>query len=346
MARILYGVAGEEEGHATRAKEVINHLLKKGHKVKVVSANRAFDALAECFDAEKIFGFGFDFRDDQIYYLKTALKNILKIPEAEKSVKRTLEIVDKEKIQIIFSDFEPISGLAAKLRKIPLISIDNQHLLTHAEFYHPDKYRRDAIAARVITRLMLLGPEAYLITSFFEPEKVKRKTFLFPPILRKEVLKAEKEEKDHVLVYSTFGFEKIIDVLKRINRKFVVYGFNKEEEKGNILFRKRSEKGFLDDLAKSSAVIANAGFALISEALYLEKPYLALPIKGHFEQVLNAFYLEKFGYGVKQDFIDDKKIESFLNKLSYYRENLKKYKKQDNSAIFKKIDELIEEYSK
>src|SRR6266480_3864517 len=34
--RILYGVVGEGMGHATRSKVVIEHLLERGHKVKVV----------------------------------------------------------------------------------------------------------------------------------------------------------------------------------------------------------------------------------------------------------------------------------------------------------------------
>ena len=49
--------------------------------------------------------------------------------------------------------------------------------------------------------------------------------------------------------------------------------------------------------ASKKAVIATAGFTLISEALYLHKPYLALPMQGQFEQELNAFQLESLGYG-------------------------------------------------
>lgn len=80
---------------------------------------------------------------------------------------------------------------------------------------------------------------------------------------------------------------------------------------------------------------------MITEALYLGKPYLALPLKGQFEQILNAYYLEKLDYGKYWDEIDKEKIESFLYNIDLYRRNLKRYKKEDNSKIFKKIDELI-----
>ena len=38
MANILYGVNGEGAGHSTRAKEVLSHLVAKGHVVR-----RSFD---------------------------------------------------------------------------------------------------------------------------------------------------------------------------------------------------------------------------------------------------------------------------------------------------------------
>ena len=53
----------------------------------------------------------------------------------------------------------------------------------------------------------------------------------------------------------------------------------------------------LQDLVGANAVIANAGFSLVSEALHLGKPYLAIPVKRQFEQVLNAYYVDKMNYG-------------------------------------------------
>lgn len=114
-------------------------------------------------------------------------------------------------------------------------------------------------------------------------------------------------------------------------------------KKKKILFSKKLiKKNFLKDLASCEGVIANAGFTLISESFYLHKPYLALPVTGQFEQILNAFQLETLGYGKYWDQLNKEKIESFLYNLGLYKKNLKKYKKEDNSKIFKKIDELIQ----
>jgi hypothetical protein len=53
----------------------------------------------------------------------------------------------------------------------------------------------------------------------------------------------------------------------------------------------------VDDLAAARAVVCTAGFTLLSEALYLGKPVLALPNRGFFEQALNALYLRRSGRG-------------------------------------------------
>src|SRR5262245_25271863 len=38
---ILYGVVGEGMGHATRSRVVLEHLLARGHAVRVVASGRA-----------------------------------------------------------------------------------------------------------------------------------------------------------------------------------------------------------------------------------------------------------------------------------------------------------------
>ena len=48
--RILYGVVGEGMGHATRSKVVIEHLVSRGHKVKIVVLGRAYQFLKRHFD--------------------------------------------------------------------------------------------------------------------------------------------------------------------------------------------------------------------------------------------------------------------------------------------------------
>jgi len=345
MAKILYGVAGEGSGHSSRAKEIIDYLESKRHTVKVVSYGKGYQNLQPCFNVERIFGLHFSYENNEIKYLPTVIKNLSKLSEAAKSIDKVSQIVQEFKPQIIFSDFEPISSIVANIKKIPLISIDNQHRLTNTKIQYPKKYGKSAFVAKAITNLMVFNPKAYLVTAFAESGVTDKKTFLFPPILRKEVLQAKTKQGDYVLVYLTSQFQELADTLKNIDEKFVIYGFDRNTKEKNLIYKKVSQKGFLKDLVNCKAVIANAGFSLITESMHLGKPYLALPVAGQFEQVLNAVQLVKLGYGQYYDKLNKDKIVDFLHHFEQYRKNLEQYKREDNSKIFAKIDELIKEYA-
>ena len=164
--------------------------------------------------------------------------------------------------------------------------------------------------------------DAYLVISFFKARLNKKTTLLFPPILRGEVLRTRPTEGDSVLVYVTSNAADLLPVLRSVRQKFICYGFDREGKDSNLDFRKASLDGFLRDLANCRAIVANAGFSLISEALYLGKPYLAWPVKRQFEQVFNAYYIGQMGYGAYGDDLNKERVESFLFNLESYREKL------------------------
>ena len=341
MASILYGVNGEGSGHSTRAKEIITHLEQRGHKVHVVSFDRGLSNLKSDFEVTEIYGLRLAYVRNRVRYRKTIVGNLLKAPQAGKSIKQLTRQAEQWGIDLVVTDFEPLSCHLAHRQRLPVISIDNQHLLTRAEISYPRAYRKDAAAAKLVTRFMTHGCDAYLVISFFEAAVRRKDTFLFPPILRQEVLQTRPASGDYVLVYVTSPSAELAELLRRIRQRFLCYGFNRDGEEGNLLFRKPSLEGFLADLAGCKAVLANSGFSLISEALHLRKPYLAWPLKRQFEQVFNAYYIQKMGYGAWWDDLNKERIESFLFNLDEYREQLASYPAQDNSRILARLDELI-----
>jgi uncharacterized protein (TIGR00661 family) len=341
MASILYGVNGEGSGHSTRAKEIITHLQQRGHRVHVVSFDRGLRNLKSDFEVTEIYGLRLAYVRNRVRYRKTILSNLLKAPRAARSLKQLAQLAEQWGIDIVCTDFEPLSCRFARHHGLSLISIDNQHLLTRAEISYPRECANDAAAAKLVTRFMTHGCDAYLVLSFFDAPAPRKNTFLFPPVLRQEVLRAQCTLGDYVLVYVTSPSAELAGTLKRIRQRFVCYGFDRQGNDGNLAFRKPSLEHFLADLAGSKAVLANAGFSLISEALHLRKPYLAWPLERQFEQVFNAYNIQKMGYGVCWQELNKERIESFLFNLHEYGENLAAYPAQDNSRIFAKLDELI-----
>ncbi|MFZ0807788.1 MAG: glycosyltransferase family protein [Candidatus Sulfotelmatobacter sp.] len=345
MANILYGVNGEGAGHSTRAREVLSHLVVRGHTVLVASFDRGLRNLQEQFDATEIFGFRFAYVNNRVRYQRTIAKNLITVPHAAKSLAQLKHLVDESKINLIVTDFEPLTCHIGHKKGLPVISIDNQHCLTNAVVSYPRKYRRDASAAKLVTRLMTPHADAYLVISFFTAPVRKRNTFLFPPLLRKEILDASPVEGDHVLVYVTSPAPALAKLLSSVRCRFVAYGFGRDGQEGNIFYKKPSLDGFFADLVSARAVVANSGFSLVTEALHLGKPYLAVPVNHQFEQVFNAYWLEKSGYGAYWDALNKERVESFLYNIPNYREALGKYPRQGNDALLAKLDELIASYS-
>src|SRR5205085_4900137 len=203
MANILYGVNGEGSGHSTRAKEVISHLQKKGHKVHVVSFDRGLRNLSASFEVTEIYGLRFSMLNNRVRYRRTIAKNLFSAPKAARGMRQLMKLAEEWQIELVITDFEPLSCHVGHRRHQPVIAIDNQHCLTNTNVSYPRHYRRDAAATRLVTRLMTPRASAYLVISFFTAEVRQRRTFLFPPILRDEVLRPQPSEGNCVLVYVT-----------------------------------------------------------------------------------------------------------------------------------------------
>ena len=347
MANILYGVNGEGAGHSTRAKEVLTHLAANGHNVHVASFDRGLQNLKTQFDVTEIYGFRFAYLNNRVRYKRTIAKNLITVPQAAKSLSRLKHLVDEWQTDLIITDFEPLTCHVGHKRRLPVISIDNQHCLTNAAVSYPKQYRRDAAAAKIVTRLMTPRANAYLVISFFSAPIRKPNTFLFPPLLRQEILDAVPTEGDHVLVYVTSPAPALAKLLGSVRCRFIAYGFGREgtNDEGNILYKKPSLDGFFADLTSARAIVANSGFSLVTEALHLGKPYLAVPVSHQFEQIFNAYWLEKSGYGSYWEELNKERVEAFLYNLPHYRDALAKYPRQGNGALLEKLDALIAGYA-
>src|SRR5262249_47525844 len=147
-----------------------------------------------------------------------------------------------------------------------------------------------------LTRAFIKGKlpfcDQYLITTFFRPPIRKPDTYLFPPILRPEILAATARKGDHLLVYQTAeGHDELAETLAKTGLECRIYGMRRtikeDQVEGNLVYRPFSETVFIDDLATARAVIAGGGFTLMGEAVYLRKPMLSVPLAKQFEQVMN-----------------------------------------------------------
>lgn len=337
-------------GHAIRTGVVVKHLLQK-NRVIIFAHGRAYDYLRERFsEVHQIEGFNTVYESNQVNSAKTFFYGIKDLPQdLHKNLTYMQDVARNFQPDIIISDFEFYSNLLSKILRLPFISLDHTHVVTHCETDIPYKYLKDKLKAEGVVRSFIQLPNIYLITSFYYPPLVNPgRVKIFPPVLREKILKLKAREESHILVYQTStSNNKLIDILKEMDYKFKIYGFHKDEEDGNLEFRGFNEEQFLFDLASSRAVITNGGFNLMSEALYLNKPVFSVPIKKQFEQVLNAIYLEKLGFGEFHEEPHKADLEAFLSKLDYYRQNIKtNFTHDQNRTILQELDKLIEDLTR
>lgn len=343
MARIVYGVSGEGSGHTSRALAVIPHLIGKGHDVRVVGYDRSYRDLKDRFDVLEIEGLTIGQADNAVSISKTITENLARLPKGHRKSQELKQALFKEfDPQAVVTDFEPMTAYLANYFNVPLITLDNQHRMRYMDLSVPSRLAAGMHLTKAIIRAMIPRPDVSLVTTFHFSPVTNDRTFAFPPLIRSEVLAAAPRQGDHVVVYFTKGFERFLRQLRDFDREtFLVYGQGKEGREGNLVFRPFSREGFVDDLASCRAVMASAGFTLITEALHLGKPYLALPTRGQFEQELNAVMLEEAGYGKGCFRLTGETVGDFLYRLPRYGDNLRGYRRSSGSELLGMLDELL-----
>lgn len=348
--KILYGVPGEGLGHATRSKVVIGHLLAQGHDVVAVSSSRAYQMLAAAFPGRvhEIRGFHLAYNGLAVSKLRTVALTLGTAPEDLRiNFSKYWELLNGFEPELIVSDFESFSYLFAKMRRLPIVSIDNMQIISRARLNVkvPGEEVGNYQLAKAIVRAKLPRSRHYFVTTFFTIPLKKKRTTLVPPIIRPEILAAAPSQGRHILVYqSATTQQNLVPLLQQLpDQEFRVYGFNKEEDHGNVQLRAFSEAGFIADLASCRAVVTNGGFSLISEAVFLHKPVCAIPIPAQFEQWLNAAEIEQMGYGRHFEAISAENLQSFLEGLPTFETALASYQQQGNQVLFAQLDALLKE---
>lgn len=334
-----------------RSRVVLEHLIARGHDVEIMASGRAIDFLKKRFaDVNPIHGFHMILEENRIRLGKTLWSNILNgalgIP---KNIGAYFDVIDEHRPDLVISDFESWTYLYAKTHGLPIVSIDNMQIIHRCAL--PDDVTDGHEVAFQLTKAFIKSKlpfcDEYFITSFFRPAIRKPDTRLFPPILRPEILAAQRGDGDHLLVYQSGPNEALSEALAKSGLPCRIYGMRPgataEERDGELRFMPFSEPGFISDLATCRAVIAGGGFTLMGEAVYLKKPMLALPLDGQFEQALNARYLQREGYGMFTDDLaaDPSTLPRFLERVPDCAAKLAGYVQDGNREILDAVDGFI-----
>lgn len=301
--KILYGVQGTGNGHITRAMEIIPFLQQKGEVDLLVSGIQADIELP--FEVKYRFnGLSFIFgKKGGVNYWKTFVK--MNSRKLLKEIKK----INVNNYDLVISDFEPVTCWAALKAKKVCIGLSNQVVTMHP--LAPKPKNMDVIGKLVLQNY---APTTYNYGFHFK----RLDGTVFTPIIRKEVRQLIPTNEGHYTVYlPSYDDHQIIKRLQKLNTvNWQV--FSKHNKKAiqldTITIVPIQADLFLESMASSKGVLCNAGFGTPSEALFLKKKLMVIPMKKQIEQFCNAEMLKEMGVAVIKKLNKDNlpKIQKWL----------------------------------
>ena len=289
--KILYAIQGTGNGHLSRALDIIPHLEKQVSMDLLVSGKQA-DLKLPYPVKYQLPGLGYYFGQKGGVDLWKSLINSNCIRLVQDIM--TLPVQD---YHLVISDFEPISAWACRLKGKPCLGLSHQSAVLDESAPKPE--RVDPLGMWVLKNY---APTTFSYGFHFKSWGENN----FTPIIRKEIREAEVKDLGHVTVYlPAYDDGRLIEVMTKISDiEWEV--FSKHNRKAikvsNVSIHPINRKGFVNSLVGSQAVLCGAGFETPSEALYLGKKLLVIPMRGQFEQLCNASALRSLGVSVLDTF--------------------------------------------
>jgi uncharacterized protein (TIGR00661 family) len=345
MARILYGVHGTLHGHAFRALTIARHFSE--HNFLFVTHDRGMAVLKPEYPVVEIPGPLTIYKNHRVATLPTVLHTFRQFFTQSARLRQVRKLIEDFQPDVALSDYDYLVARASQQVGLPCLSVDHQHIITFCQHPLPWKQRLPYWQLALVIQWLFSQASHYLVISFFRPPlKPGVRGRLAPPLLRESVLTRQPLESGHVLVYQSISpFPNFFSFLQSLPHQVVVYGFHQSRRDGNLTFKENSEEGFLDDLASCRYVICAGSHTLTSEALYYGKPVLSIPFQGAFEQFLNAFYLERLGYGQGLTRFPPGKdfMTGFEAKLRDFRQAISQSETCGNDEVYASVGEFIRE---
>ncbi len=292
--KILYAVQATGNGHISRAMELLPYLERYGSvDIFLSGANSSLEMDAPV---------KFRSKGISLFYTCTGRLSYSKMIRNIYPWKIIKEINDLpvEKYDLVINDFECITSMACAKKKIASVNFGHQASFLSDNTPRPEKISR--VGEWVLknyakgTQNMGLHFQSY-------------DDFIFSPVIKKDIIQSDPKNKEHITVYLPSycdnDLRKYLQPLK--DHCFEIFSHQKKEiiREANLTYIPIDQKAFNKSLINCYGIITGGGFETPSEALYLKKKLIAIPIRGQYEQQCNAAALKKLGVPVIKAIDDD-----------------------------------------
>ncbi|NTS77227.1 glycosyltransferase [Catenovulum sp. SM1970] len=297
--KILYGVQGTGNGHISRARIMAKCFNKLGVDVDYIFSGRASDKyfdMQEFGNYRNFQGMSFSSKSGEVKVFDTLRQ--VKLGQFWQDVNN----LDLSQYDVVLNDFEPVTAWAARRQNKASIAISHQ-----ASFNYPVPMQGAKWTDKQLLR-------------YFAPANVHLGVHwyhfghtIMPPFI--EPFEASANKQNKILVYLPFESLNQVTQLLTAYSDYEFYCYHPDADDhtfDNVHYRALSRDGFKRDLTDCAGIIANAGFELSSEAIFLGKRLLLKPLNGQFEQSSNAHTLDMLGLATTMESLDSESVDLFL----------------------------------
>lgn len=302
--KILFAVQGTGNGHISRAREVIPHLLKHGELDVLVSGRQADVQLPYLVKYKKL-GISYTFGKKGGVDVIDSIKHFRPF-----DFLKDINTFPVHQYDLVINDFEPVTAWACKLKRKPCIALSHQAAYLSHKTPRPEK--KDAFAESVLKHY---APCSDKVGFHFKPFD----SFIQTPVIRSEVRQLEARNLGHITVYlPAHGDDILLKHLSMVKEtEWHVFSKHSKEtyRHGNVWIKPVQNEAFTQSLADSDGLLTAGGFESPAEAIHLRKKILAVPMSNQYEQQCNAVAMKDLGITVVKE-IDQRfvgRLRSWLN---------------------------------
>jgi uncharacterized protein (TIGR00661 family) len=316
--RILFTVQGEGRGHLTQALAVHERLLRWGHELVGLVVGRdpqgggrelpAYFTEAFPVPVTPLPSPSFAIRGHRsVDPLATVSRAFRHLGTWRRSVATLRALVQERRPDLIVNFFEPLVGLAQWFGHLaaPVLAVGHQFLLRDRSY---GRLRGHAAERWGMRRFVdLVGHGSWQLALALTPveDRPRERWFASPPLLRESLFSLAPAPGDYILVYVlNHGYLEEVAAWHARHRDVPLRCFSDrpgapdvEEVAPNLTYHRLDGDVFLRMMAGCRAVATTAGFESASEAAWLGKPSLVVPVRGHVEQRMNAVDTVRAGLG-------------------------------------------------
>lgn len=328
--KILYAIQTTGNGHLARAQSIIPK-LKQVADLDIITSGPKNDFLLEEEPIYHYHGLTFFYTDTgAVNWFKTIFLN-----NYPRFIKEVISCPTKN-YDLVINDFEPVSAWSSKFKNVKCFELTNQYSMSLKNIPKPDSYSK-----------LVLSAIKYIIPSNlgYGYHYKKYADRIFFPIIRDKVRNLNISESNEIIIYlPTYSPSKLIEIIKQLpkGKNWTIFSPDTKSKQviSEVNVQPLSEDLFLKKFASCYGIVCAGGFATTSEAIFLGKPMLVVPVEAQIEQQFNAAALMEEGV-----IVIDRFSQKNLETISKWVDSPSIFKIDYNDESKEIVDTLINDYS-